>query len=88
MAKAKAEVEKYFFSNCRTKVKVSEKVARALYANKGKLLKDISSDCQVSKIYGLKEGADDIIYVFDSEEGESKAKARLEKLANSMTVRH
>jgi len=77
VAKAKAEVEKYFFSNCNTKVKVSEKVARALYANKAKLLCDIKSDC---KVYIA--GIYNVFYLFGSEKDEKKAKARLEELAN------
>ena len=83
VAKAKAAVEKYLFSNCTTKVKVSNSVARALYRNKGKLLRDIKVDCNV-EITGQKEGADDILYVFGSEEAESKAEARLEEFCNSM----
>ena len=87
VAKAKAEVEKYFFSNCTTKVKVSEEVARALYANEGKVWSDIKADCKVF-LKGLREGADDVIYLFGSEVGEREAKARLEEFANSMTVPH
>ena len=83
VAKAKAAVEEYLFSNCTTKVKVSNSVARALYRNKGKLLRDIKVDCNV-EITGQKEGADDILYVFGSEEAESKAEARLEEFCNSM----
>jgi len=85
VARARAEVEKYFFSNCKTKVKVSEEVARALYANKGKVLSDIKADYRV-RIHGLREGADDVIYMFGSEEGEREAKAKLEEFANSMRV--
>ena len=87
VAKAKSEVERYFFSNCRTKLKVSEGVARALYADKGKIWSDIKAVCKVF-IKGRKEGSDDIIYVFGSEEGEREAKSRLEEFANSMTVPH
>jgi len=79
VAKAKAEVEKYFFSNCKTKVKVSEKVARALYANKAKLLCDIERDC---KVYIA--GTNDVFYLFGSDEDEKMAKAKLEEFANSM----
>ena len=83
VAKAKAAVEEYLFSNCTTKVKVSNSVARALYRNKGKLLRDIKVDCNV-EITGQKEGADDILYVFGSEEAEIEAEARLEEFCNSM----
>jgi len=83
VAKAKAEVEKYFFSNCNTKVKVSEKVARALYANKAKLICDIKRDCNV-----YIAGIYDIFYLFGCEEDEKMAKARLEEFANSMKAPH
>ena len=87
VAKAKSEVEKYCYSHCRTKVKVSKRVASALYLDKGKIWSDVKADCKVF-MKGRKEGSDDIIYVFGSEEGEREAKSRLEEFANSMTVPH